>query len=63
MGSMKNRPHAIQRNPDSGTTTFREFGPKRFQKGFDLCPFDRRWDWILENPGKSVTVTVVQRRQ
>jgi len=40
MWSMKNRPHAVERNPYSGTTTFREFGPKRFQKGFDLCPFD-----------------------
>jgi len=29
---MKNRSHAAQRNPDSGTTTFGEFGPKRFQQ-------------------------------
>lgn len=58
---MKNRPYAVQRNPDSGTTTFGEFGPERCQKGFDLCPLDRRWDRILENPGKCVAVTVVQR--
>lgn len=61
MRSVKHRPHSIQRDPDSGAPALGEFGSERLQKSFDVSPFDRRLDRILENPVEGVAVAVVQR--
>lgn len=62
MRSVKNRSHAVERNPDPRTTPLRDLGIHSHQKGLNVGPLDRRWNRILENLGQSFPMSVVQLR-
>jgi hypothetical protein len=51
MRPVKNRSHAVERNPNSRAASFGDFGIQRNQKGFNVSPLDRRWHRIFEDLG------------